>query len=163
MDTQSAPSNNKKFLTLIVLVAVLVFVVFVVSKKGKVSPKPVPPITQVTQELQKTDFGIKIPTDFPSDIPIEEGTEVEQSYSLNYEGQKQLTMVFPSTKTVKENYTLYADFLEKQNWNVSNKYESMKVSSLYGTKESNDINVTISYESEVASAKSQVSISILKK
>ena len=64
---------------------------------------------------------------------------------------------------MKENYAFYADFLAKQGWNVSNKFESPKLSSLYGTKESNDINVTISEKKLDASVKSQVSISFLKK
>ena len=116
-----------------------------------------------TQEPQRTEFGTNIPTDFPTDIPVEQGIAVEQSYSLNYVGQKQLTIVFISSKTVEENYALYADFLKNKNWNISNKYESIKVSSLYGTKESNDINVTISDNTSNPSAKSQVSISVLKK
>ncbi len=112
---------------------------------------------------KRTDFGAKAPNDFPTDIPVEEGVNLKQSYSLNYVGQKQLTIVFLSTKTVKENYALYTGFFEKQQWNISNKYESEKLSSIYGTKESNDINVTISYDSDVDSAKSQVSISVLRK
>lgn len=119
--------------------------------------------TGVSTEPQKTDFGVSVPTDFPTDIPIENGAKVEQSYSLNYVGQKQLTIVILSVKTVNENYSLYADFLKLNGWNVSNKYESPKLSSLYGTKENNDINVTISENSSASSVKSQVSISILKK
>lgn len=112
---------------------------------------------------QKTEFGTALPTDFPTDIPIEKGIKVNQSYRLDYVGQQQLTVVFLSTKTVKENYTLYSDFLKKQSWTISNKYESPKLYSLYGTKGSNDINVTISADSSTASTKSQVSISVLKK
>lgn len=117
-----------------------------------------------TQEPVKTDFGTSAPADFPTDIPIEKGAKVEQSYGLNYAGQKQLTIVFLSNKTVKENYILYSNFLEKQNWIISNKYESAKISSLYGVKENNDINVTISESVATdATSKSNVSISILKK
>lgn len=163
MDTQPTTSNEKKFLILIAVVVVLVVVVFMVNQKGKVSPQPVAQTEQAAPEPQKTDFGTSMPTDFPTDIPVENGAKVEQSYSLNYARQKQLTIVFQSTKTVKENYALYAGFLKEKNWNVSNKYESAKVSSLYGTKESNDINVTISENTTLPSAKSQVSISILKK
>lgn len=121
--------------------------------------------TVQSQEPQRTDFGASVPTDFPTDIPIEKGVRVEQSYGLSYAGQKQLTIVFLSAKTVKENYVLYANFLKKQNWSISNTYESTKISSLYGTKESNDINITMSDNSSgmSISMKSQVSISILKK
>jgi len=164
METETVvPPHKKKFLTLIVLVVVIIFVVLVVNQKRNVAPTPTPQVAELSQEPQKIDFGTNMPTDFPTDIPVEKGVKVEQSYSLNYAGQKQLTIVFLSTKTVKENYTLYADFLKKQNWNISNKYESANVSSLYGTKESNDINVTISENISAAGVKSQVSISVLKK
>lgn len=131
----------------------------------EVAPIESPEVETITvsEEPVKTDFGTSVPTDFPTNIPIEEGVKAEQSYSLNYAGQKQLTIVFASAKTVKENYALYTDFLAKEGWTVSNKYESPKLSSLYGIKGSDDINVTISEKSTDASAKSQVSISVLKK
>lgn len=119
--------------------------------------------TVVSEETQKTDFGTETPADFPTNIPLEKGVTVEQSYSLNYVGQKQLTIVFLSAKTVKENYALYESFLAKEGWTVSNAYESSKLSSLYGTKESNEMNVTISEKSSSAPVKSQVSISVLKR
>ncbi|MGB2580739.1 MAG: hypothetical protein WBC83_03515, partial [Minisyncoccia bacterium] len=151
-------------LLVIASITVLIVVTFVMYKQSvdKVAQPLAEQTVEKQNEQQKTDFGSEIPSDFPTDIPIEEGAEVEQSYNLNYTGQNQLTIVFPSTKTVKENYALYSDFLEKQNWIVSNKYESEKLSSIYGTKESNDINVTIG-ENVTDVSKSLVSISILKK
>lgn len=111
-------------------------------------------------EPERSDFGTNIPSEFPSDILIEKDAVVQQSYSLTYEGQKQLSIVFVSQKTVKENFNLYRDFLEKQAWRVVNEYESETLSSLYGNREKNDINVTISGNSPT---ESQISISILKK
>lgn len=111
----------------------------------------------------KIDFGTSTPSDFPNDIPLENGAKVEQSFSLNYSKEKQLTMVFLSTKTVKENYDTYSSLLKKQNWTISNKLESKKLSSLYGLKEGNEINVTISENTSTSSIKSQVSVSVLKK
>lgn len=150
-------------ISIVVVVGVVGFVVY--KQKGKQGTIPVAEKINITTtpEPKRTDFGTKMPTDFPTDIPVEKGVKVEQSYSLNYVGQKQLTIVFLSTKTVKENYALYADFLKKQNWSISNKYESTKLSSLYGTKESNDINITISENTTASTTKSQVSISVLKK
>lgn len=157
-------------LVIIILIATAGFGIYLFQKnRPSVPAQPTKNIEQsvVTesqpQEPQKTDFGTSVPTDFPTDIPIEKDAKIEQSYSLNYAGQKQLSIVFLSAKTVKENYSLYADFLEKQNWIISNKYESEKLSSLYGTKESNDINVTISENTSEDAVKSQVSISVLKK
>lgn len=159
--------NYKK--TALVIVSIIIVVglgVFAVKQKSGQVLAPVVKETATTTETQvptKTDFGTNIPTDFPTDIPVEKGATFGQSYSLNYVGQKQLTIVFQSTKTVKENYSLYADFLVKQGWNISNKYESAKLSSLYGIKGSSDINVTINENITASSTKSQVSISVLKK
>ena len=163
MDTNPTASNNKKFLGLIVLVVILVAVALVVNQKGKILPQSVEQAELVPQELQRTEFGTSMPTDFPADIPVEKDAKVDQSYRLSYTGQMQLAFAFESAKTAIENYDLYADFLKKQNWNVSNKYESATVSSLYGTKEANDINVTMSENAGAVGVKSQVSISVLKK
>ena len=158
---------------IIVVGSIVIFGLLVVFTLKQKSVTPIiseksPQIATSTKSLvsaqpTKTDYGTATPADFPIDIPLEKGAKVEQSYSLNYTGQKQLTIVFSSTKAVKENYFFYTDFLEKQDWNISNKYESTKLSSLYATKESNDINVTISANASATSTKSQVSISVLKK
>lgn len=147
----------------VIVIALIVLGVFVVRQNKEVVAPVVEQKLATSTEPQKTDFGTNMPTDFPTDIPVEKGIKFEQSYSLNYVAQKQLTIVFQSTKTVKENYSLYTDFLKKQNWLILNKYESVKLSSLYGTKASNDINVTISESASGPSVKSQVSISVLKK
>ncbi len=161
--------KRKKIINVIIGVAVvamiIISVVFYIYKNSK-NALPALPREQtaiIPPEPKKTDFGTKVPTDFPADIPVENGVKVEQSYSLNYVGQKQLTIVLLSTKTVKENYSLYSDFLKKQNWNVLNAYDNPTVSSLYGTKENVDINVTISENTSTTSIKSQLSISVLKK
>ncbi len=144
-----------------VLVLVILAVVFYLNPLSK--KEITPSVTPVNiPEPKKTDFGTKAPTDFPTNIPIEQGTKVNQSYTLDYPGQKQLTIVFSSTKTIKQNYDLYSAFLKKDGWTVTNKYESATVSSLYGTKGNNEINITISTSTDTQ-AKSQVSISVLKK
>lgn len=161
--------DYKKIILIIISVGVIFGLGFFIIKQKDSVVIPVNDIEEQTStttqstEPQLTDFATKMPTDFPTDIPVEKGIKFEQSYSLNYVGQKQLTIVFLSAKTVKENYTLYADFLKKQDWVIFNKYESIKLSSLYGTKNKEDINVTISANTSNAYAKSQVSISILKK
>ena len=114
-------------------------------------------------EPKKIEFGAKPAPDFPTNIPLEQGVNVKQSYGLDYIGQKQLTFVFVSMKTLKENYALYSDFLKKDTWTISNKYESEKLASLYGIKGNNEINVTVDANSSSDVAKSMISISVLKK
>ena len=157
--------SHKKIINIIVgIIAIAILVTFVLYKQyGTQAPATVMEQKVATStEPKKTEFDANEPVDFPTDIPVEKGIKFEQSYSLDYKGQKQLTIVFLSAKTIKENFTLYSNFLKKQNWNLSKEYEGTEVSSLYGTKESNDINVTIS-GSTTDGSKSQVSISILKK
>ena len=119
--------------------------------------KKIPAVVNVPSvpEPEKTEFTAKLPTDFPANIPVEQGVYIKQSYSLTYANQKQLTIVFRTAKTMKENYALYADFLKKDGWVIANMSEGDNVSSFYGAKQKNDINITIT--------KSQVSISVLKK
>jgi hypothetical protein len=143
------------------------------SKDADTPPKSFP-------EPKKTEFGDRFPTDFPSDIPVEKDTKLTQSYILDYPGQKPLSIVFPSMKTVKENYDLYRGFLEKQEWNISNKGEDTNLSFLYATKEGMEMNVTISEgmkdsgggilsgsdpskKKESVSPQSQVSVSVLRR
>ena len=113
---------------------------------------------------EREDFGQAVPPNFPTDIPIEAGAQVEQSYGLNEQtGSEQLTIVFVSGKSVKENYDLYLSFLKDGEWDVLNTHEDPALSALYGTKEQYDINVTISEYSSSGIVASQVSISVLKK
>ena len=116
------------------------------------------------KDVQREDFGQVVPPNFPTDIPIEAGAQVEQSYGLNEQtGSEQLTVVFVSGKSVKENYDLYLSFLKDGEWDVLNTHEDPALSALYGTKEQYDINVTISEYSSSGIVASQVSISVLKK
>jgi len=159
--------NYKKILSLIILVLAISITIVFFLQRGEGS-KETPSLAQQGEILSaspepiKTDFGTKIPKDFPTNTPVEEGVSVKQSYDLNYSGQRQLTIVFLSAKTAKENYQLYTEFLKKQNWNIANKYETTRLFSLYGTKEMNDMNVTINNVNSTIT-RSEVSISILKK
>lgn len=109
-----------------------------------------------------TNLNKSAPTDLLATFPIEAGAEVDQSYSLDYDEQKQHTVVFQSTKTVAENYSLYTNFLKEQNWNPVTRHETPKSSSLYGTKEGVYINVFITEKISTSSVKSLVSVNILK-
>lgn len=158
--------NHKKIILGALLIIILLGITSFLVNKQKETQASVEeqkaPIALASSSPQKTDFGTGTPADFPTDIPVEKDAKVQQSYGLNYAGQKQLTIVFSSIKTVKENYALYSGFLTNNNWTIVNKYESMNVTSLYCTKESSDINVTINGDTTTP-MKSQVSISVLKK
>ena len=165
--------NREKLLISIFIVATVFIILYFYFQSQKsvqtIETSPATDITvntktiSVSTEAKKTEFGAKPAPDFPTNIPLEQGVNVKQSYGLDYIGQKQLTFVFVSMKTLKENYALYADFLKKDTWTISNKYESEKLASLYGIKGNNEINVTVDANSSSDVAKSMISISVLKK
>ena len=118
----------------------------------------------VSDSPQKKEFGQAVPPNFPTDIPIENGAQVQQSYAMDEQaGSEQLTVVFLSKKSVQENYIVYLAFLRDHQWNVLNMNDDATVSAVYGTKAQYDINVTISEHALPGVEASQVSISILKK
>ncbi len=145
----------------ILTIGVVAFTYFRSSYQAPVSMvEPVVVVEGIVDEPPRTDFGTKTPDDFPTNIPLESGIMMNQSYSLDYPGQKQLTAVFASKETVKKNYDLYRDFFQKEGWIVSNKYESGKLASLYALKDQNEMNVTVGASEANGS---EVSISVLKK
>ncbi len=111
----------------------------------------------------RIDNGPVAPIDFVDDIPLEEGVLFEQSYSLEYPEEKQHSVVFVSSKTAKENYALYTDFMKERNWMILNTHEGEGLFSLYAVKDENTVNVTIHEETIDGNTKTEVSISILKK
>lgn len=132
--------------SVVVITIILVFVVYKQKATQGIQGGKQTATTTTSVEPQKTDYGTKLPDDFPTDIPIEKGADIKQSYSLNYAGQKQLTIVFQSTKTVKENYVLYAEYLKKQGWGVVRNEANNNF--LYGKKDNSEISVVIT-ENEV--------------
>ena len=141
--TMSLLKERKTFIPLILLALAALLLVITLLLRHPRSPEP-----------NRTDFAASTPTHFPTNIPVEAGAPLSQSYSLDYAGRAQLSIVFPSTKTLKENYTRYTDFLTKDSWTIVNKYESKTVSSLYGKKEGSEINITLT--------QGQVSVSVLE-
>jgi hypothetical protein len=160
--------DREKILVILASVVVAAAVIGSLVLYLQIRPK-VPPEQQlavVSEAPPRTDYGSTTPPDFPSDIPLEQGSAVSQSYGLDYQNQKQLTMVFSSAKSVKDNYTLYSGFLSGQGWNIESTFEDTQLSAVYATRGANDINITIARDPSMLATstdRSQVSISILKK
>jgi hypothetical protein len=113
--------------------------------------------TEVVQN-KKINFGTNLPPYFPTGIPIENGVILEQSYGFYYAGQKQVTVVFASTKTVEDNFSLYSTFFTKNGWVTSNQYIANGISTMYVTKGNTELNLVISSSTL---NKTQVSLSLL--
>jgi len=137
----------------VVLVLVIVIILKIQTSLPRMSVTENRVQSQESSPFQTTKN--ELPPDFPSNIPIENGSKMTQGDSKDYGDQKQLTIVFNTAKTIEQNFTLYSDFLGGDGWSMRNKYKDKNIASLYGTKQGSNINITISTE--------QVSIAILKK
>lgn len=156
--------NLKKVLKVILILLLITTLYTIVSYFYNIHKEQIPENGgTIVPKSQKVEFGEIIPVDFPSGIPIETDVLPSQSYALNYSNQKQLTVVFDSTKTISQNYALYKNFLKQDGWIIKNSYEDAKISFLYGIKGDSDINITINTKTSLPAASSQVSISLLKK
>ncbi|MCF7857215.1 MAG: hypothetical protein K9M10_01890 [Candidatus Pacebacteria bacterium] len=111
-------------------------------------------------EGKRTDFGSDTPTDFPTDVPIESGMSLIESYSLEYPDRLQLSITFDSAKSVKENYDIYKDFLYENAWELSNAYENNQSSLLYSTNGEDYMVINITESIFFTSSSSQVSINV---
>ena len=166
VSVQTPVPTNKKAIYIVSVffaLAIIASSVFVYYKKQPVVTPPIVKKEEVKLNYVKTEFKDAPPADFLKEIPLPSNVSFEQSYGLQYKTAKQLTVVFPSPKTRKENFTLYKDFLTKDKWQVKNSTEGKSVSSLYATKEKNDLNITISGNTTDKGMKSQVSVSVLKR
>jgi hypothetical protein len=156
--------NKKLAIVVLIILVILGIALFLFVNKGNFLNKKNEVIKAVTAtssaaraNLQvpgpaKKSFGQKLPDDFPASIPVPQGIDLSQSYSLDYSNasssKSQLTVVFGSKKTVKENYNSYSTFLKKDGWNIISLNASTTISSLYANKTNQDINITISQESD---------------
>ena len=123
------------------------------------------PVADTEPELvtpKRTEYSGAKPDGFPAGIPIEEGVTFDQSYSLDYSGRKQLSIIFASKKTLTEKYDFYVDFFEKNGWATMNNHQSDMIGAIYGVKEGGEINVVISPTVDSGQASSQVSITALQ-
>lgn len=109
-------------------------------------------------EPLRTELGTVAPSDLPQDLFIGEGAPLEQSYTLDYPGQKQSTVVFGSEKTITETQDIYTNYLVSNQWMISSNSVDQNTVAFYAKKENTAINiVAVSRD-----GKTQVSISMLR-
>ncbi len=151
----------------LVIVGASVFAADFINKQAK-AKKQAAEITQKKADPKK-DFGKEIPPTLLATSTLIRTTinTPEQSYTIAYGEKTQSTVVFSSTRSAKENYRLYREFLGKEGWYVVKIYENAGVYGIYAiTKmEKETVNITISRTSTSTDAltnKSSVSITHLK-
>lgn len=118
---------------------------------------------------KKTNFKNVIPPGFPVTIPLENKAGFSESYIKEYQKKTERNIVFPSQKTVAENYALYEKFFKKDGWTLVSQKQGKNFSFLYCTKGNTKLDVTIANQnstttkvSKTAMSKSYVMMSLFK-
>lgn len=103
----------------------------------------------------------RLPESFPENLPLYGKEKIIDSYNASYQvpgknqAAKQASVVFKSSKSMKENYDYYANWAKENGWNIVNKADNEMLKFVYLRKNNNeDINITIT--------KDKVSISYTK-
>lgn len=149
----------------LVVLAIFLYTYFLNKKSEtqKIVTNPSKSLNTTKADYTKKIFKENsIPLEFSQEVTLPKGISLEQGYVLQYPTQKQITVVFASTKSMQENYLYYSGFLTKENWDMFNNYQGDTVSSLYANKGNVDINITVS-KTIATSTKASVSISIFGK
>lgn len=90
-------------------------------------------------------------SDFPTEIPIEEGAEISESYSINYvNDDKNLPVVsYMSNLTFQENLDKFGAYMKDNGWTILHEAEANKnVTFYYGKRGEEDLNVTFDNSGE---------------
>jgi flagellar basal body-associated protein FliL len=163
--TPAKQLDAKLIIAIAVIVLVVVGIIFaLLGKSNSPEASPVDTVPIVSAEPEREDFGTNPPQEVASTVEVPAGVVATQSYSLKYTDQTQNTYVFDSPFSIQANFDKYEAELKDQSWTIVNQYKSEVVSSLYGTKDTKEINITISASEKVSpDSVSQVSISVVNK
>jgi len=103
------------------------------------------PSVQTTEVSVQVDAGI-LPEGFPADFPKQGDELVLQNHVTTVGGGKvQATRQIQSTKSLNENYTLYKNYLEKNNWSFQYlDAASDSVHTIFATAKGKEMNVVMS-------------------
>jgi len=116
---QTANRASKKLLVTAIIVLVLVAIGVIVARWYR--PSVVPPEAGGAPTVTHLPVTA-VPNSFPSDIPIERGAKILDTYSATPADASriQVTRVFESSKTVTENVALYKAFLSdsSRGWSI---------------------------------------------
>lgn len=143
---------NKRLLILVGILAIAtvilaVFYFFTNKKTNSPKQEEKPPVSINT--LQED----QIPSGFPKDIPIEQGSETKQSYeATSLDGRKQSTFSTTTNKTLSQAVAVYKEFFMNLGWvevGQSDKTAEMTRTSLRRNNDFLTIEALLNTESDV--------------
>lgn len=105
-----------------------------VSPVGALEPTKPPDVPAGAEKAE-------VPDDFPSDVPVPEGSEVVAVQEL---ANKAHNVVFSAEGDTKQIFKFYKDTLSKKDWNVTQEYEGKDQSFLTFKKDKTVTNMVVS-------------------
>lgn len=113
---------------------------------GDKKDKPLPAPTEV--KVMNVDFS-QNPSNFPTNIPIEEGAKIVQNYNATTPtGLFSATRVFETNKSLADNYQLYKQFMESNGWEITSSVDQTNFKMLFSRKKGEELRVTMSTNSK---------------
>jgi hypothetical protein len=90
----------------------------------------------------------QLPTKFPTDMPLENDTEVTQNYNATSEnGGFQANRTFVTKKSLKDNYNIYTQYLKTHGWNITASVDQDSYKMVTGSKGNQQLQISISENS----------------
>lgn len=134
----------------IILVCVIIAIVAVVAYNGKHKNTKTPKIERISSKempyLKQNDLPINITIPgWPAEIPMEKDAPILRNYQSAPPGAegRQITRMFRSAKTAKENYKIYDDFFKANGWTEVSQNQSGDAASLAAEKDNNLLTAVI--------------------
>lgn len=120
------------------------------------APQEQEDIKTFSDELSSSGKNIEIPKKFPKDLPVAEANLIE-AYTRDPD-TKDITTIFDSRKSAKENYDYYLNYMKMSGWQIddaielsgaspagiSSRKENFFVNMAFEPKENNTSKITIS-------------------
>lgn len=141
--------ETKKTALITAAVAVAILVVWLLSGGTKMSPnggsgakndlsKP-----SEKERVVRQEAAVSI-TAFPSGFPVGAGAAGSGfKYVPANSTEQQSTLEYVSAKSLKENETIFKDYLAASSFKIVNKLEDSKSAFYYATKDNNDLSIRI--------------------
>lgn len=99
------------------LVIAFILIFFVWQKQSVFKTTP------FSDLLLKTNKSLKLPKNFPQDLPIIAGADLIQAYTRDFNVQD-ITAIFDSKKSAKENFDFYLDYGKNNGWQIDEAREA---------------------------------------
>lgn len=142
--------ENQKVIGIIILVVVLALALFwfaryKVNRGPLLTATPATTITPVNK-VEEVNPSV-LPKTFPKDIPIEKDAKIINNYLATApDGRTQATRTFASAKSVKDNFTLYKNYLTKNGWKILGRVDDAtkpELKSLFASNSSGNLVINI--------------------